>query len=29
MEQIEIGLWVTAGLLVLVVAGMRVVLRLP
>lgn len=24
MEQIEIGLWVTAGLLVLVVAGMRV-----
>ena len=26
MEQIEIGLWVTAGLLVLVVAGMRVAL---
>ena len=24
MEQIEIGLWVTAGLLVLVVTGMRV-----
>ena len=24
MEQIEIGLWVTAGLLVLVVAGMTV-----
>ena len=24
MEQIEIGLWVTAGLLVLVVSGMRV-----
>ena len=24
MEQIEIGLWVTAGMLVLVVAGMRV-----